>query len=44
MELLKPPDCRRPVVWRHDRAAGGVMHRELRLQLAGRMGFIEKDR
>jgi hypothetical protein len=39
MESLKPPDHPEPVVWGHDRAAGGLVDIDLWQHLAGRMGF-----
>jgi single-stranded-DNA-specific exonuclease len=42
MESLKPADHTRPVVWGHDRAAGGVLDRELWFHIAERMGFKDK--
>lgn len=42
MESLKPADYPHPVVWGHDRAAGGVVDNDLWLHLAGKMGFKDK--
>ena len=42
MESLKPAGYSDPVVWGHDRAAGGVVDIGLWHQLAGRMGFKNK--
>ncbi len=42
MESLKLADYTHPVVWGHDKAAGGVPDTDLRLHLAGRMGFKSK--
>jgi single-stranded-DNA-specific exonuclease len=42
MESLKPAGYTDPVVWGHDKAAGGVVDIDLWQQLAGRMGFRNK--
>jgi single-stranded-DNA-specific exonuclease len=42
MESLKPAGYTAPVVWGHDRAAGGVVDADLWHHLAGRMGFKNK--
>ena len=42
MESLKPADYPLPVVWGHDRAAGGVLDSDLWLHIAGKMGFKDK--
>jgi single-stranded-DNA-specific exonuclease len=43
MESLKPPGHIGPVVWGHDRAAGGVLDADLWKHLAGRMGFKDRE-
>jgi single-stranded-DNA-specific exonuclease len=42
MESLKPADYPHPVVWGHDRAAGGVVDDDLWHRLAEKMGFKAK--
>jgi len=42
MESLKPAGYDNPVVWGHDRAAGGIVDIDLWHHLAGRMGFKNK--